>query len=89
MKTFAVNRKNLNQSRYIFIYFFRSSPTSTENSDHAGPLLDIPSGVRPLRRNSISLPAGLDSLDMAILQNIHQMDDGDSTSEKVSLEFPT
>lgn len=64
-------------------YFYRNpTPTPTpdcESREHPGPLIEIipiaGPGTRGLRRNSISLPAGLDTMDLAALRAAHKAED--------------
>lgn len=66
----------------ILIKYSNPTPTPTpdcESRDHPGPLIEIiPAsgpGTRGLRRNSISLPAGLDTMDLAALRAAHKAED--------------
>lgn len=67
---------------WILIIFRNPTPTPTpdcESREHPGPLIEIipiaGPGTRGLRRNSISLPAGLDTMDLAALRAAHKAED--------------
>lgn len=89
----------INQDQFVLTLYrtrtnesliYRMTPTPTpdcESRDLPGPLIDIipiaGPGTRGLRRNSISLPAGLDTMDLAALRAAHRAED--EANDKVSL----